>query len=75
MKTDPAVQTTLQKVADYFNTRKIVVAGPATYGFFFTLSTGLTKSPVIKFDAVAVAYRKAMRNNGLASSDSIGVMY
>jgi hypothetical protein len=26
----------------------------------------------LKFDAVAVAYRKAMRQNGLATSDAIG---
>jgi len=40
-RTVPATQTTLQKVADYFNARSRTPAG-TTYGFILTMVTGLT---------------------------------
>jgi hypothetical protein len=33
-------QTTLQKAKDYFNAKQVIIAGPATRGFVFTILTG-----------------------------------
>ncbi|OGO08143.1 MAG: hypothetical protein A2Y61_00210 [Chloroflexi bacterium RBG_13_60_13] len=40
-RTVPATQNTLQKVADYFNARSRT-PGATTYGFIYTMNTGLT---------------------------------
>lgn len=45
-----AEQNTILKVADYFNARQQVVAGPTTEGFIFTIKTGLTKFDPANFD-------------------------
>lgn len=49
--TDPAVQTTLQKAADYFNARSI--PGDPTVGFTFTIDTAVNALSVAKLDWTA----------------------
>jgi hypothetical protein len=40
VKTDPAIQSTIQKVADYYNARQVIIS-TVVYGFIFTIETGL----------------------------------
>ncbi len=39
-QTDAAVQDTIQKTADFFNAKQIVITGPTTLGFVMVLVTG-----------------------------------
>lgn len=45
-----SVHKTMQKAADYFNAKSVVVSGPATRGFIFTVLTGRTTYDVSLFD-------------------------
>lgn len=54
VKTSPTVQTTIQKVVDYFNNRQ-VIQGVTTYGFVATLVTGLTSFDPADLDVTTSA--------------------
>lgn len=47
------VQSTLQKAADYFNAKSVVIAGPLTRGFIFDITTGRTTLQTSKLDVLA----------------------
>lgn len=54
VKTDPNIQSTILKVADYFNARQLIV-GSSVYGFVCTIVTGLTSFNPANLDVTVSA--------------------
>lgn len=63
-RANASVHTTIQKAADYFNSRSTTVAGPTTYGFIFSVQTSKVTMPLTELDVTVSAV--TCRNVALA---------
>lgn len=54
-QTDATVQTTVQKAADFFNAKSLIISGPTTIGFVFAIVTGNLNFLMANMDVVAAA--------------------
>lgn len=51
----PTVQSTLQKAADYFNSKQVILAGPVVRGFIFTMVTAQMSLSIANLDVTVAA--------------------